>query len=120
MLPPDLVPYRRTAEFTESTVPAGLLGEGVTIAAREADPQGLTALGRPELPVRQLIGELTAQMIMGQFQPLPRRRTQPVKIIDQFGGDQLAEHAAADVLDRSDPGQSVDQRARRSYPVPDA
>lgn len=25
MLPPDLVPYRRTAEFTESTVPPGLL-----------------------------------------------------------------------------------------------
>jgi tellurite resistance-related uncharacterized protein len=25
MLPPDLVPYRRTAEFTEATVPPGLL-----------------------------------------------------------------------------------------------
>lgn len=24
MLPPDLVPYRRTAEFTEGTIPSGL------------------------------------------------------------------------------------------------
>jgi tellurite resistance-related uncharacterized protein len=32
MLPPGLVPYRRTAEFTESTVPAGLLRAHVTKA----------------------------------------------------------------------------------------
>lgn len=32
MLSPDLVPYRRTAEFTESTVPAGLLRAHTTKA----------------------------------------------------------------------------------------
>ena len=37
MLPPDLVPYRRTAEFTESTVPAGLLRAHAT----KADAWGL-------------------------------------------------------------------------------
>jgi tellurite resistance-related uncharacterized protein len=32
MLPPDLVPYRRTTEFTENTVPAGLLRAHATKA----------------------------------------------------------------------------------------
>jgi tellurite resistance-related uncharacterized protein len=32
MLPPDLVPYRRTAEFTEASVPAGLLRAHTTKA----------------------------------------------------------------------------------------
>ena len=78
MLPPNLSPYRRTAEFTEATVPAGLLRAHTTkagawglihvlegrLAYRITDPRRtpsetiLTAGGKPGLVEPTLLHEV--------------------------------------------------------------
>ncbi len=80
------------------SVPNRRLRERSAIAVRQPDPQGLTAANRRRLPIGQVTGQFSLQMVVTALKFLGPPRRKFVETPDQLGGRKLTWRVTANIM----------------------